>query len=93
MLHFSLQGLGHFLGERQPMATASLAGVRAKRDWAKKHFEQVNSIIKSLLGPEDYTQETAGHEFHSHNQQLIIRAKAPKPIRREFIACDWRLHS
>ncbi len=34
------------------MPNAELAGVRAKIEWAKHHFEQVNAAIRSFLRPD-----------------------------------------
>jgi len=61
-----------------------LDGVRAKIGRAQNHFDHIDTIVKSFLSPEDYTQEIAGHEFKDDWKQLIVRAKTPRPINPAF---------
>src|SRR6266478_7887938 len=57
---------------------ASLAGVRAKIEHAKQHFEQVNAIVRDFVARQDRAEGVAEHEFQNDGQ-LIVRAKAPEP--------------
>jgi hypothetical protein len=60
------------------MADATLVGVRAKLLRAQTHLESINATVKSLLGPDGYSEDVVGHQFE--NRELVIRARAPKSV-------------
>jgi hypothetical protein len=62
------------------LAAPNLKAVRTKLARAREHFEDVNRTVKSFLGPDDYTQEVAEHEFLNGARHLIVRAKEPKAV-------------
>jgi len=61
-------------GKSEPSGSAS------EDQPSKPAFRTHQRDCKILLGPEDYTQEIAGHQFHREIQQLIVKAKAGKAI-------------
>ncbi len=62
------------------MPNAELAGVRAKIEWAKHHFEQVNAAIRSFLRPDELKHGPGKYRWQPEQRILTAYSDRPTPF-------------